>query len=144
LLTGGDISFYEDTGTTAKFFWDASAESLGIGTSSPTTKLDVTGSGRFNSAGEALTIGADALSANTAQYFRNDTGYSAFALTKSAGQYLGSASAGDMVYGVSSGKAFRFGNLSTGATTLTIDSSGNVWMTMRRGLGHLLIQVGLD
>jgi hypothetical protein len=31
----GDISFYEDTGTTPKFFWDASAESLGIGTSSP-------------------------------------------------------------------------------------------------------------
>jgi hypothetical protein len=33
----GDISFYEDTGTTPKFFWDASAESLGIGTSSLTT-----------------------------------------------------------------------------------------------------------
>jgi len=31
--TNGDISFYEDTGTTAKFFWDASAESLGLGTS---------------------------------------------------------------------------------------------------------------
>jgi hypothetical protein len=31
----GDISFYEDTGSTAKFFWDASAESLGIGTTSP-------------------------------------------------------------------------------------------------------------
>lgn len=29
---GGDISFYEDTGTSVKFFWDASAESLGIGT----------------------------------------------------------------------------------------------------------------
>ena len=27
----GDIRFYEDTGTTAKFVWDASAESLGIG-----------------------------------------------------------------------------------------------------------------
>jgi len=27
---GGDISFYEDTGTTAKFFWDASAERLEI------------------------------------------------------------------------------------------------------------------
>jgi len=26
----GDISFYEDTGTTPKFFWDASAESLAI------------------------------------------------------------------------------------------------------------------
>ena len=29
---GGDISFYEDTGTTPKFFWDASAETLSIGT----------------------------------------------------------------------------------------------------------------
>jgi hypothetical protein len=37
----GDISFYEDTGTTPKFFWDASAESLGIGTSSPTDALSV-------------------------------------------------------------------------------------------------------
>jgi len=33
----GDISFYEDTGTTAKFFWDASAEFLGLGTSTPRT-----------------------------------------------------------------------------------------------------------
>jgi hypothetical protein len=39
--TNGDISFYEDTGTTAKFFWDASAESLGIGTSSPSGILQV-------------------------------------------------------------------------------------------------------
>ena len=37
----GDISFYEDTGTTPKFFWDASAESLGIGTSSPYKSLTV-------------------------------------------------------------------------------------------------------
>ena len=40
---GGDISFYEDTGTTAKFFWDASAESLGIGTTSPSAKLQIVG-----------------------------------------------------------------------------------------------------
>jgi hypothetical protein len=39
IAANGDISFYEDTGTTAKFFWDASAESLGIGTSSPTALL---------------------------------------------------------------------------------------------------------
>jgi hypothetical protein len=39
----GDISFYEDTGTTAKLFWDASAERLGIGTSSPQKTLDVKG-----------------------------------------------------------------------------------------------------
>ena len=42
LSAGGDISFYEDTGTTPKFFWDASAESLGIGTSSPNHAIDVT------------------------------------------------------------------------------------------------------
>ena len=32
----GDISFYEDTGTTPKFFWDASAESLSVPTLSIT------------------------------------------------------------------------------------------------------------
>jgi len=37
----GDISFYEDTGTTAKFFWDASAESLGIGTTSPNRPIEI-------------------------------------------------------------------------------------------------------
>ena len=41
IAADGDISFYEDTGTTAKFFWDASAESLGIGTSSPAYPLHV-------------------------------------------------------------------------------------------------------
>jgi hypothetical protein len=43
IASNGDISFYEDTGTTAKFFWDASAESLGIGTSSPATALHLSG-----------------------------------------------------------------------------------------------------
>ena len=38
---GGDISFYEDTGTTPKFFWDASAESLGIGTAAPSHKAHI-------------------------------------------------------------------------------------------------------
>jgi hypothetical protein len=42
---GGDVSLYEDTGTTAKFFWDASAESLGIGTSAPARELEITGTG---------------------------------------------------------------------------------------------------
>lgn len=37
----GNVSFYEDTGTTAKFVWDASAESLGIGVSSINNKLHI-------------------------------------------------------------------------------------------------------
>ena len=41
IAENGDISFYEDTGSTAKFFWDSSAESLGIGTTSPIYDLQV-------------------------------------------------------------------------------------------------------
>ena len=37
IVSNGDISFYEDTGTTAKLFWDASSESLSIGTTGSTT-----------------------------------------------------------------------------------------------------------
>ena len=40
LATGGDISFYEDTGTTAKFFWETSAGAVvGLGTASPSAKV---------------------------------------------------------------------------------------------------------
>ena len=45
IANNGDISFYEDTGTTPKFFWDASAESLGIGTSLPASGLELEGVG---------------------------------------------------------------------------------------------------
>jgi hypothetical protein len=41
IAANGDISFYEDTGTTPKFFWNASTERLGIGTSSPSATLEV-------------------------------------------------------------------------------------------------------
>ena len=41
----GDINLgYEDTGTTAKLFWDASAESLGIGTTNPNRELEIASS----------------------------------------------------------------------------------------------------
>lgn len=43
-LNSKNIAFYEDTGTTAKFFWDASSERLGIGTTSPSLPLHVVNS----------------------------------------------------------------------------------------------------
>ncbi len=53
----GDISFYEDTGTTAKFFWDASAESLTLGGSSEPTvaagELNLVGPSTTNSTAQA-------------------------------------------------------------------------------------------
>ena len=68
----GDISFYEDTGTTPKFFWDASAEGLSLGHTGNTSILDVLQSdnitdvadvnsgakfGRVNSSGNGQTSG---------------------------------------------------------------------------------------
>ena len=41
----GDISFYDSAGSSQSFFWDASAESLGIGTDSPSGNLHISGSG---------------------------------------------------------------------------------------------------
>ena len=40
----GDISFYDDTGTSQALFWDASAERLGIGTTSPAEELEIASS----------------------------------------------------------------------------------------------------
>jgi hypothetical protein len=42
IADNGDISFYEDTGTTPKFFWDASAERLGLGTTNAAAILHLT------------------------------------------------------------------------------------------------------
>ena len=64
----GDISFYEDTGTTAKFFWDASAESLGIGTTSPSVPLHVTNSA---STSEILRLGSSTVTHDTGIYMRS-------------------------------------------------------------------------
>ena len=39
----GDISFYNDTGVTQGFFWDASTQRLGLGTTSPSEDLHIKG-----------------------------------------------------------------------------------------------------
>jgi len=68
IASNGDISFYEDTGTTAKFFWDASAESLGIGMSSPLAALDVTGTdavGTITSLADTVTRAATIIRGST-------------------------------------------------------------------------------
>jgi hypothetical protein len=63
ISNNGDISFFEDTGTTAKFFWDASTEFLGIGTSSPISPLQVLGTGTLGYAtSNAISSGMSAIS----------------------------------------------------------------------------------
>ena len=51
----GDISFYDDTGVSQALFWDASAERLGIGTTSPDAILETSGTATGNTVGALLT-----------------------------------------------------------------------------------------
>ena len=67
--TTGDISFYNDSGN-VKLFWDASAENLGIGTSSPSKKLSVHTSTAYDG---ALISNAHASSAARLQLTNDDS-----------------------------------------------------------------------
>jgi hypothetical protein len=91
----GDISFYEDTGTTEKLFWDASAESLGIGTTSVSAPLDVvtnsnvyaaefTQSNTSNGDGVLILVGSTA-SADYALTVRSDGGNTSALAVKADG-----------------------------------------------------------
>ena len=57
----GDISFYEDTGTTAKFVWKSADERLGIGVSSPAHLVDAISTSGSASArfGSTYAVGAN-------------------------------------------------------------------------------------
>jgi len=75
----GDISFYEDTGTTAKFFWDASAERLGLGTTSPSKEVSIKASGNQ--------VGISIENTKTT----NDDNYVIASVDASSGAHLGSS-----------------------------------------------------
>ena len=97
-----DISFYDDTGTSQALFWDASAESLGIGTTSP-----------LSAAKLHLQSDSDVYLA-----FRKSTGTYSYVKNDGTNIWLSSSlgTTGD-----------KFGiNMSAPDNSMTIDSSGNV------------------
>ena len=100
---GGDISFYEDTGTTAKLFWDASAESLGIGTSSP-----IANSGYAN-----LTLNGN--SGGQLHFTDNDVKKATIA-----------SSVDDLYVQSGSQTIFRNGGFTSSDEAMRIDASGNL------------------
>ena len=99
----GDISFYEDTGTTAKFFWDASAESLQIG---GTANIQAQGS-------NVATFGNN---------FVLNSGYK-YLTSGAANMLYFDASGNTMFFKASSGTA---GNTVSFSETMRIDSSGRL------------------
>jgi hypothetical protein len=114
----GDVSFYEDTGTTPKFFWDASAESLGIGTSSPNHKLEIRND---------VAASAD-LDPTAIKLYNNNDGGSAIEFSN------GVAAKSKISFGVTStgaGTNDSYLSFSTGADAglseaMRIDASGNL------------------
>jgi len=119
--TGYDVSFYEDTGTTAKFFWDASAESLGIGNTNP----------------DAI-IRADSGTANKILFKHNPPSNRYFSIAESSdGTYDNAittfykdATVGQFVFETAAAERMR------------IDSSGNLLLatTSQVGSGRLSIE----
>ena len=115
----GDIMFLEDTGTAAKFFWDASAESLGIGTTSPAAKINTSGAvGAINSIQTQVLLSETGTNTGTGlQIKANNSTYSwdAGAIT-----FLreGAANSYALTFDTSSG--------GTDSEAMRIDSSGRV------------------
>ena len=110
LDANGDISFYEDTGSTAKFFWDASAESLAIGHTNPSSTYGLDVAGAIRSAGNAPSY-----------TLREDDASSQTWLMAS---YGGTFAVRDTTV---SGTAYPFQiEAATPSNTLFLDSSGNV------------------
>jgi hypothetical protein len=110
----GDISFYEDTGTTPKFFWDASAESLGIGNSFPS---NYTGASANN-----LVVGTNSGN-NGITIVGGTTGYASLAFADSAGAGTTADYSGLIQYYHNTDNMNFF---TGGAERMRITSAGNV------------------
>ena len=103
---GGDISFYEDTGSTPKFFWDSSEERLGIGTVSPGRQLEITGT------------------SNPAMRINNGSNVADIGLATSAGAFMTGSTNGALVLRRDGAFDINFGT--NGQNRAIIDSGGNL------------------
>jgi hypothetical protein len=113
LGSNGDVQFFEDTGTTAKFHWDAADERLGLGTSNPISMLQLLGSPVATSGALATFRNSDATASNTTfgGILFNSSPGSDFSIGKS---------------NVNSVTTLSFRNGNTGASYMDIASDGKV------------------
>ena len=147
----GDISFYNTAGTSQALFWDASAESLGIGTTSPSTKLHVAGnSSSRNTIVSNVTLDGGTTVANPYEDFGFGVDFIGRDYGNAVRNYAGiytlmeskSSSSGGGDAGFKAGLSFYTNSGGASGTNptekLRIDSSGNT--TFKTSAGHLSIE----
>jgi hypothetical protein len=141
LAENGDISFYEDTGTTPKLFWDASTERLGIGTTSPAELLHIhentTGVARMrlsNTEGY-LEIGTNNQVMNLdsqTHTFRNEAGSTEYMRIDSSGNLLvGKTSEGSSTVGAQLN--------ASGTLTATVDGARTAIFNRKTSDGEIAV-----
>ena len=114
----GDFSFYDDTDSTQALFWDASAERLGLGTTSPSATLDISDS--FGAINLESSTGT-----NQVQVKVLNTGGSAFfGRDNNAGSWFGTGEA--YATTLRSDGAYPMIFRVNGGNRLVLDDGGNV------------------
>jgi hypothetical protein len=136
----GDISFYEDTGTTPKFFWDASAESLGIGLSSGiSSKLHVNAEMSLGADGDNRAILGYASNAFTIGTRESSTNYFSTVTVTGGNVGIGRVPVNTLspsLEMVSGGSLFGYGDALYLAANLYYASA---WKAMATGGGALYV-----
>ena len=119
LYEGGDFALYEDTGTTPKLFWDASAESLGIGVTSISNTL------HLDSGGATTTIQIDSNTESSIDF--NDKGGSAkrYKIGTNISSNDGQLEFKDMTANAERMRITSSGDLLVGKTTTDIGTAGS-------------------
>jgi len=129
----GDISFYEDTGTTPKFFWDASAESLGIGTDSPNAKIEI----ENGAEGLYFTAGGDDVANGRALRFTSST--SSTGSNGALHTIKANSTAGEIAFANGNGNIMYLN--SSGNVGIGTDSPANILDISKSSTGNTVVSL---